>query len=315
MDLWQTYYNEQTIVLVIKTLTISLIAIGIIYIIFCLGQQCWKLTKTKWFAPDGIKSWHSVDLVIKGDPLELTQTTFPAKHRKIQTFWALPRMFTSSLMITLLLFLLFYLLSDFPNPTKKIAEAATILLKDKDSTLFYVLGGTASALAFLLQFRANLRSRNRQDWLERVRESLSETINHIPTDEDRNNNFKAFCRPDETKIIGSKSPVDGQSHRIKLELLINPSEKDHRALSTLVRIAYGISDPNELRNWWDPDNNNQADSSYRHVLDVDKNVYKNVDAIRTLVTPETDQKYLITLIIRLSNAILKREWERVKTGV
>ncbi|NIY75998.1 hypothetical protein HED22_10110 [Thalassospira sp. HF15] len=315
IEFWNLFYTEQNIILCIELTATTFISLIIIYTCYHLAQRCWKLNKTQWFAPVGVKSWHSVDLIMKGDPLELDQRPFWTKARVIQTIRLLPKTVILALLIVLILFFLAYLLTDFPNSTEKLSDAANLLPEGKDTALFYVVGGVGSVLAFLLQFRANLRSRNRQEWLERVRESLSETINNIPTDEDRDKNFRVFCRSSEDRIVTGASAVKGQAHRIKLELLINPSEEDHRALSTLIRIAYGISDPNELWNWWNPKGNNQADEGFAHVLDVDKHVYKNVDAFRTLVTRRTDQKYLITLAIRLSNAILKREWERVKTGV
>jgi len=73
--------------------------------------------------------------------------------------------------------------------------------------------------------------------------------------------------------------------RLNVELLINPSEKDHRALSTLLRLLCGFE-----------------------LIDIDKEVMKNLPCL----ADKPDHRTLITWAIRLSNAMLKREWELIK---
>ncbi len=69
--------------------------------------------------------------------------------------------------------------------------------------------------------------------------------------------------------------------------MINPSEKDHRALSTLLRLLCGIK-----------------------LIDIDKEVTNKLPCL----VSDNDHRKLITWTIRLSNATLKREWELIKYG-
>ena len=75
---------------------------------------------------------------------------------------------------------------------------------------------------------------------------------------------------------------------------MNPKENDHRTLGYLLRIAYGIVG-----------------------LKVDKEIEKKekLDFVHKLNrTKKPDHDLIISYIIRISNVLLKREWERVKYG-
>lgn len=67
--------------------------------------------------------------------------------------------------------------------------------------------------------------------------------------------------------------------------MINPSERDHRALMALVRHIYGVDD-----------------------VPIDRVPRRELG----FVQDPADRVTLKSQMIRLSNVVLKREWERVK---
>ena len=83
---------------------------------------------------------------------------------------------------------------------------------------------------------------------------------------------------------------DANLARLTLELLLNPSEKDHRTLSTLLRRLCDFD-----------------------VLAIDAEVHGRLCNLG-LDIYNSDHRQLLTWTIRLSNAMLKREWELVKFG-
>jgi hypothetical protein len=75
----------------------------------------------------------------------------------------------------------------------------------------------------------------------------------------------------------------------KLELLMNPSEKDHRALMALIRHIYG-----------------------HHSVRIDMIPRTELGFTTLVPSNPADRSALKSQMIRLSNVVLKREWERVK---
>lgn len=89
---------------------------------------------------------------------------------------------------------------------------------------------------------------------------------------------------DSDETAEQKKKVYADQHG-KLELLINPSERDHRALVALIRHIYKIDD-----------------------VPIDDIPRKELDFVKA----QPDMVVLKSQMIRLSNVVLKREWERVK---
>jgi hypothetical protein len=152
--------------------------------------------------------------------------------------------------------------------SKENIEAATFL--------FGFLSLTGAAAKATYEWRLKARSENRQRWIDQFRDTLSILITNIPdprdfpVDRDR------------------KAKVYMEQHG-KLELLMNPSERDHRGLMALVRHMYGHS----------------------HVP-IDDIPRKHLGFASLDPLKREDHTYLKTQLVRLSNAALKREWERVK---
>ena len=141
------------------------------------------------------------------------------------------------------------------------------------------LGGTAVAVFYNVRLTA--RANNRQVWINSVRRHIHALIASVP-------------RGGET---GAEYTGKRDMHLTMLELLINPGERVHRSLITIVRLMHGIHD-------------NPLDrvvicelglgtATGEQVPDNGENTREGPDELKVWAT-------------RLANVLLKREWEQVK---
>jgi hypothetical protein len=166
---------------------------------------------------------------------------------------------------------------------------------DKD-TLEKLLAAVAAVLALvgvLYTIRAKVRSENRQKWIDEVRKNLAIVINYAGYKNALYDSSHVQTGATGLQRFNIAAPPylypEANLARLTLELLINPSEKDHRTLSTLLRLLCE----------YEP-------------IEIDREVTKELPFLVT--TPKPNHRTLITWTIRLSNAMLKREWELVKFG-
>jgi hypothetical protein len=180
-----------------------------------------------------------------------------------------------------------------------------ILLRDTDkgTTINAVVDITGSLTAYLaivtavlglyvarFTIRAQVRSKSRQEWIDKVRQLIAGLVCRIeagPPDDDAN---------------------DCVSRRrlVQLELLLNPSEKDHRLLTMLIsrqifpRERLGLD--NELKQQLAQMQHDLPKSARDLLLFVTQD-----RAGGAAIAPEL----IAAQAVRLSQAILKREWVRV----
>lgn len=300
----------------------SSVLFAVIGFLTCFAYLIYKairsISRNRWYAPNTSSDWMSVNLVLSRDPLEINSSSCgqPFTNRqKFQALWIISFAISISLLVGWLAIPYLWLPGKVPTSLQTLLE----IFKESEinfTTAVPISGIAVALVTLLVQTRAKLSAENRKVWLDQVRLALAESIEALPTDDGREKNFKLFCNPSSNLLptIRKRSPTKNDLSRIKLELLINPTEKDHRALSTLLRIAYGITDPAQLELWFHAEEESR-EQDFQHILEIDRIVYENIPAIRALSQEAYDQKNLITLIIRLSNALLKREWERVKQGI
>ena len=141
------------------------------------------------------------------------------------------------------------------------------------------LGGTAVAVFYNVRLTA--RANNRQLWIRSVQRHLAALIDHLPRSGE----------------IGTEHAKKRDIHLAMLEVLINPGERVHRSLITIVRLMHGIHD-------------NPLDrvvirklglgtATGEQVPDNGENIREGSDELKVWAT-------------RLANVLLKREWEQVK---
>jgi hypothetical protein len=154
------------------------------------------------------------------------------------------------------------------NPSKDNIEVATFLIG------FLSLAVAATKVTY--EWRLKARSENRQKWIDEIRGTLSLLIENIPG------------MSDDGAARDEKAKVYFKEHG-KMELLMNPSEKDHRALMALIRHLYGHDG-----------------------VPIDDIPRRELGIAAPLLSNPAGQIALKSQMIRLSNVVLKREWERVK---
>jgi hypothetical protein len=151
------------------------------------------------------------------------------------------------------------------------------LNKDNIESTTFLIGFLGFAGTFgkvVYEWRLKARSENRQKWINDIRVILAELIQNMPSSKDNEDDKK-------------KKIEVYLKHHGTLELLLNPSERDHRALLALIRHIYKFP-------------NVPIDETPRKELNLSK------------LDPTADFDTLKSQMIRLSNVVLKREWERVK---
>ena len=139
-------------------------------------------------------------------------------------------------------------------------------------------------ITVLYQVRLKARSANRQDWITSIRRDIELLIVNFPPPD------ASTRRIDEIYLVIQK-------HLIALELYLNPSEKMHRALLAVLRFMYGAS-------------NESVDTDARNSLYIPstRQIWRHQD----YGNAKSDWLKWRLRAIRLSNALLKREWEQVK---
>ena len=152
------------------------------------------------------------------------------------------------------------------------------------------------------QFQAKVKADSRQAWIDKLRERIARFIALVN-----------FGQDDHGERCRTADPHEFDSRRLEMELMLNPSEKDHRLLMYLsLRLAFYQS----------------GDEMFRVVHDV-RNLQFAIEASSGFERnkwlpifgpiPEKNTKSytsglhdLVGYTLRLAHVVLKREWERVK---
>ncbi|GGF71032.1 hypothetical protein GCM10011332_26260 [Terasakiella brassicae] len=160
-----------------------------------------------------------------------------------------------------------------------------------------------------MQFRAAVKSKNRQDWIEKLRGTLTKLMENIPTESELRSSQERVNEEKRAKCVQAIW---------ELEFRINPSEPDHRVLLTLSRLLisrYTGYDP--FRN----QNNSILDTDAKSIecLKEWKTFGDNTKSLNFQLA-KTDEEVvrwcdLKNMVAKLSQAVLKKEWERVKRGM
>ena len=175
--------------------------------------------------------------------------------------------------------------------TLVVLSSSVVFLLCKKDDVVGLLGALVALPAIvgtfftvLYQVRLKARSANRQEWINTIRKEIELLIVKFPP-------------PDASNRRVDEIYLDIQKHLVALELYLNPSEKMHRALLAVLRFMYGAS--NE---WVDTDALNSL------CIPSTRQTWRNQD----YGDAKSDWLKWRLRAIRLSNALLKREWEQVK---
>lgn len=153
------------------------------------------------------------------------------------------------------------------------------------------------------QLQAKVKAESRQAWINKLRAHIAQFIalsDAIHESEGDNQNNKW---------------ADLTSSRLEMELMLNPSEKDHRLLMYFsLKLAFFNSKENNFNKVHDVRNIKEAINSATPACDREKWV-PLLGPIPSKSSSKRKREYsdLIGYTMRLAHVVLKREWQRVKT--
>jgi hypothetical protein len=238
-----------------------------------------------WFRPseNNKYDWEDIKIIIEADPLKHEPTRLKSKIIKKISIWC------KDYLIYLILFVLL---------------SISLSIKTASAGIMAVIAGLITIHNATNQLVAKVRSENRQKWIDDVRNSLAEAITYMyifdpnahtedlstVTEEEKNKKAK----------LASEEKDKAERVRFRLELLMNPSEKDHRTIGYLLRKAYRVKKMERI------------DKSIEENLGSLLDQIVDINALENSICQIKDYDKLISWLIRLSNATLKREWELVK---
>lgn len=176
---------------------------------------------------------------------------------------------------------------------KLLAKPITAVIGNPAAYLVLVVGLATIYFTFR-QIRAKVRADSRQAWILRARELLGEVIAAIDAHK------IALAATDVVKAEKLWNKLNPK--RLELELMLNPSEKDHRLLMYLIQ---------HFSAWRTPSAAAQDAEILKDII-----AETTLDPTRLLqwhtILLTQDRSALVSYILRLSHVVLKREWERVK---
>ncbi|MEQ6335355.1 hypothetical protein [Sphingobium sp. MK2] len=192
----------------------------------------------------------------------------------------------------------------FSDP--KLGFHTVDLALNANLTAFLALIAAAISIYFThRQLQAKVKAGSRQAWLDKLRGEISRFIAFADA---------IHYRPEEAKCDAVHTKLTAS--RLEMELMLNPSEKDHRLLMFLsIKLSFF--------EWGDEEFNKIHDvRNLKDAIKRDPNGYKEEDWGKLLgpipdkllgaAAHENAYGDLIGYLMRLSHVVLKREWQRVK---
>lgn len=203
------------------------------------------------------------------------------------------------------------LLKDKQIEAKQLEGFRTVSLElSANLTAFLALFAAAVSIYFThRQLQAKVKADSRQAWIDKLRTHIA--------------HFIASADPDLFNGVGGmerrKTHHDLNARRLELELMLNPSEKDHRLLSYLaMKLAFFDSGQDRFKQIQDYRNLAREivrSEDYRANRNQWKKLIGPIPDADFEIEGEVDRAYsdLVGYAIRLAHVVLKREWERVKS--
>ena len=256
----------------LKSLLLSIWGAGALATFWYLWLRVERIHTTHWFNP----SRNRDPKKLKWSDMQSLIDADPLNHRTTFRFPMPEAAFHLLALAVVALFFASILWSIVVyNPAETLAPAT--------KTWAWPAGGIAlfgTALTVFYHVRLTARTKNRQEWIASIRERMRYLISAY---ELGNSAGKQDFGKVKNKIV-------------ELELLLNPREPTHRTFLAVIRHMHGID-------------GHPLDEEVRsHLTQAFQPRNDGSPAGDRSLTPET----WVARAIRLSNIILKNEWERVK---
>lgn len=286
-------------------------------LVWAIGKWMWDVhkshTKPRWWdvgSKQGHPDWEDVRRMAMGatpdDPVQYVRINL-----RVGFFFATFCLIASYLVLgcTTIVGLISIAENRVPPPSSMLVTIKGFFNGlNADLTAFLALIAAATSIYFTFrQLRAKVKADSRQAWIDKLRSRISRTIAFADAVRYRRNN----------KDIDNirKELIDA---RLEMELMLNPSEKDHRLLMYLIqKLAF-----------FGKDIESDMDDGFEKIEDV-INIRRSIRKChkhdegrwKSILTPipditDTDRSKvysdLVGYTIRLAHIVLKREWEHVK---
>ncbi len=253
----------------------------LLFILPALAALCFYLRRPpqRWWhahTPADENTWHDVIDALTRDPLLIDQP------KKNHLNWLAP-----AFIIAALVGWLYWLCGS-------LHQKLHILITGPGGDHYAILlSALLLALTAACLVRGKLQAVNRQHWIDTVREELAIFMSHL---------HELYGHGD----VLQQNRRDMEQARMKIELLINPSEPLHRTLALLLRVAAGQRPVNAIDG-----------PVMKRLKPLDLPAATPISALRWhgRTKPEADQLLVLQVYIqRLANVLLKQEWERVRAN-
>lgn len=217
-------------------------------------------------------------------------------------FWrrSIPIQIAVNLFVVAVFLSLLDLLRD-PTPRRflrmeTISQSSAAMSALTNPVAYLALTGVLATIFFTFrQIRAKVLADSRQAWIVKARTLLGDVVALIDVHRDLIRANKTLQAREVWKELNPK--------RLELELMLNPSEKDHRLLMYLIQRFAGWRNP--------PEDAQDAEIVRRQISEAAVKSKVSIERWNKIVESR-DRSELVSYILRLSYVVLKREWERVK---
>ena len=270
--------------------------LAFLFLVRIAFRQYERVHECHWYGqsderPSERMKWCQIRSMIENDPLKFHKTSkklcrCPCKLFLFDSFRLIALLFIA---FGSLIFVFHWTLPDDAFCSPVLNEFLCSIEISRAGNLGLTVAGAATLIAAVItvfyQIRIQARSKNRQNWINSIREEMTVLMSNFPT-----------CDASEREIETAQQKTRVNITRLSLSL--NPSECVHRGFLAIIRFMYRIDGLEE-------------DQKARDELQMDVNIFQGTHHD----CPEQRKRLWSawnSKAMRLANILLKREWVQVK---
>ena len=260
----------------IRCLFFSVWGAGLCLTLWYLARRVDRVYRTQWFDPTKQANLRKAEWAKIDKLISVEPLDYKRSYRfpEWQSFWD----FLALLIIALFFVSTFMLIYSFSPKGSELSDISAWALPTG------VLAFIGTVLTVFFRVRLTARTANRAEWIKSIRGTMTDLI---PVS-------------DAESVLDELPSGRVEKKITELELLLNPEERLHRTFLALIRTAHGINDE------FDRDVKSNLPITFKIENKKKKKDGKSDD------TDSVSRNPWRARCIRLSNVILKYEWERVK---
>ncbi len=288
-----------------------------------VNERFRRISSRKWYDYARAESWSDVVRIITTDPLSECRRDY-FSYREIRGCYPNIVFFEKDCGVcwfhyVAMAVVMVFLLVAIDGIVYSIVRGGEVTRKDSMLGLFVT--ASTGVVIFIYNIKLKSRAENRIVWIKELRDEISRFFGVLGLDSEGNNVYEKSIAQKDLEIIMSRQYTYSRNKRrfgakitdivgsrfqlmSKLELMLNPSEKVHRALLALMRLCTKVYTINLDRV--------VLNELGLLVCEEDGHLlvyFYNKDIMSWREISDDD---LISMVFRLSQYIMKTEWEQVK---